>query len=83
MLLFEAKNEIDKRLEETMQTDYREHIPEYFEALEIASKAIDAQMRLADMLNDFWNDTKELDTFSARLTYELLSSIRFDWRDEE
>lgn len=81
MLLFEAKSQIDDRLE--LSEDYKCHIPEYFEALEIASKCIDAQIRLAELLNDFTERELKEDTYSAQLTYEMLSSIRFDAKFDE
>lgn len=81
MLLSEAKKEIDDRLE--LADDYKEHMPEYFEALEIASKCIEAQMRLADTLNDFSEQELDRDTYSARLCYDMLSSIRFDAKFDE
>lgn len=76
MLLLEAKAEINERLK--MHDEYKEHIPEYFEALEIAVKCIEAQQRLCDMLNDFWIGLKEDDTFTARLTEDMLMGIRYD-----
>lgn len=83
MLLFEAKAQIDSRLTDAMRADYQKHIPEYFEALEIASKCIEAQGRLADMLNDFVADFRPEDSYSATLVLELLNEIRFDWKIDE
>jgi len=76
MLLFEAKAEIEERLK--LNDEYKNDIPEYFEALEIAVKCIEAQERLADILNDFWADTNEDDMFSAKLTEDMLQGIRYD-----
>lgn len=74
MLLFEAKEKIDNVKKEN-------------EALEIASKCIEAQMRLADLLNDLqidlYNEIHEKDMYSIRLVYEMLSSIRFDAKFDE
>ena len=44
----------------------------------MAIRCIEAQIRLSETLNEFWNETKEEDTFSAQLVYEMLSSARFD-----
>lgn len=86
MLLFEAKREIDSRLTEQLKRDYQSMIPEYFEALEIASNCIDAQMRLCDLLNDLYpdleNEVHENDTYSLRLVIELLETCLHTWRDE-
>lgn len=80
MLLFEAKSQIDERLQ---KCDFKELIPDYIEALEIVSKCIEAQMRLADVLNDFFADCKETDTFSAKLIYDILEQFRFDFEEEQ
>lgn len=76
MLLFEAKAEIEERLK--LNDEYKNDIPEYFAALEIAVRCIEAQERLADILNDFWADTNEDDMFSAKLTEDMLQGIRYD-----
>lgn len=49
----------------------------------MAIRCIEAQIRLSETLNDFWNETKEEDTFSASLVYEMLSEIRFDAKYDE
>lgn len=75
MLIFEAKNIIDERLK--LNEDYKEHIPEYFNALEIASKALDAQLRLADMINDLSCD-REGSTYSQALVLEILNECSIE-----
>lgn len=83
MLMFEAKAQIDERLK--LKDEYKAQIPEYIEALEIASKAIEAQIRLADLLNDFYaedDDKHKDDMYSRALTLELLESIKFDYVEE-
>jgi len=82
MLLMDAKNEIDSRLSETIQRDYREHIPEYFDALEIARKCIEAQMRLADILNDWDAGFKEGDSLSYKLVEQILNEVWYEWTDD-
>lgn len=76
MLLMDAKAQIDARLTETTGKEYRESIPEYYEALEIASKCIGAQLVLADILNDW--EFKDVDTFSTPLVKELLDNVWFE-----
>lgn len=81
MMLFEADNEIQSRLE--LHQEYKNDIPEYFEALEIAHKSIQKQMELADVINDFWLDVEKNDTFSATLVYDLLNQFRHDYEGDE
>lgn len=72
MLIFEAKSIIESRLE--LKKDYGEHIPEYFEALEIAVKCMDKQIELIDTLND-WDIETEVergDTYSAKLCHDIV-----------
>ena len=69
MLLHEAKELIDDRIE---NCDFKEEIPDYIEALELASRCIEQQMRLCDMLSSFWDDVSEDDSFSASLTHGIL-----------
>lgn len=83
MVLAEEKAQIDDRLTETLRRDYKHLIPEYYEALEIASKCIDAQMRLADVLNEFWDDAKPTDSFSGKLVYNILEQFRFDYEPDD
>lgn len=86
MLLFEAKEEIDRSMKfyrgdsrTTLLIDTEKHA----EALEIASKCIQAQMELADILNDFTAAGPENDTFSGQFVCEMLDSVRFDRVEEE
>lgn len=84
MLIFEAMNEIRGRLE--LKEEYKKQIPEYFEALEMAYKALEAQTRLADILNDFYAEDEEKhkgDMYSRLLCLELLECCRFDYIPEE
>lgn len=80
MLIFEAQNEIKERLK--LKPDFCKDIPEYFEALEMADKALEAQGRLSDLLNDFMQDSEEHqknDTYSWALVVEFLNSLRWDY----
>lgn len=77
MLLFEAKKEIDDRLSPELRRDYEKTIPEYFMALEIAQKAIEAQIRLTELLNDWTEDSARREsergeTFSPRLCRDMV-----------
>lgn len=88
MLLFEASEKLKKR---SFPSDY-EQFAKYCrtpdkEATELLAQAdadimaircIEAQIRLSELLNEFWDETKEEDSFSAQLVYEILSGIRFD-----
>lgn len=76
MILAEAKSQIDARL--GLAEDYKANIPEYFEALEIASKCIEAQMRLSDVINEWWDDITEADSLSAMLVYDILKQFMYD-----
>lgn len=80
MLLFEAKAQIDERLK---ITDYKEQIPEYYNALEIASKSIEAQIRLAELLNDFIATYNKENRYSEDVVIEFLNEIRFDYQEDE
>lgn len=81
MLLFEAKAELEERLR--LQDEYGHEVPEYFEALQIASACIDAQIRLADILNSFTEKEIENDMYSANLCYDILNQCRFDWTEDD
>ena len=70
MFLREAKELIDDRIE---NCDFKEQIPDYIEALELASRCIEQQVRLCDMLNSFWDDVSKDDSFSASLMHGMLS----------
>lgn len=83
MFLFEAANEFKERLK---LDDLRENIPEYFEALEIAVKCIEAQYTVIDYLDAFNSENEEEhrgDSYSRPLVMEFLNSCRFDYTDEE
>jgi len=73
MLLFEALAQIEERIQvaETMAN----HVPEYYEALKIAKASIEAQMELANILNDLSTATKEGDTFSRDCLFETLYQV--------
>lgn len=85
MLLYEAKAEIDERLAHYYKGDMTDlfELKPYIEALEIASESIEAQMRLAETLNDFTERELAEDSYSAKCTYDMLSSIRFDAKFDE
>ena len=70
MLLREAKELIDDRIK---NCDFKEQIPDYIEALELASRCIEQQARLCCMLNNFWDDVSKDDSFSASLMHGMLS----------
>lgn len=76
MLIFEALEEI-KAMQVFSATK------EQKEALEMAQKALEAQQRLCDMLNEFWIGLKEDDTFTARLTEDILLGIRWNAKFDE
>lgn len=83
MLIFEAKHEIDARLEHCQ--DLKENVPEYFEALEIASKCMQKQMDLIELLND-WDietESKRGDTYSAMLCHDIVRQFSIYADDEE
>lgn len=76
MLIFEALEEI-KAMQVFSSTN------EQKEALEMAQKALEAQQRLCDILNEFWIGLKEDDTFTARLTEDILMGIRWNAKFDE
>lgn len=78
MLLFEAKREFDERLEYC--AEIKTNIPEYMEAMEIASKCIASQIRLSEILNDW--DGKEDDSYSDSIVKDILEQLRFDYEEE-
>lgn len=87
MLLFEAKAEIDERLKLAEESNYKEQIPEYIEALEIASKCIEKQIELADLLND-WEQTidQEIergDMYSVSLCHDIVKQFSIFEEEEE
>lgn len=86
MLIFEAKREIDERIKLKSEYEKFSDVQPYFEALEMASKALEAQNRLADMLNTFDAEDEEKhkdDTYSRRLTIELLKVASMDYVNED
>ena len=82
MLLFEAENLIKSRIMPTNYETYGANIIQQCDADIVAIRCIKAQMRLADILNDWWSDIHEEDTLSAQLVYDILTECRFDWRGD-
>ena len=93
MLLFKAAEKLKRR---SFPCDYEQFASHTMtsneEATELlaqvdadnmAIRCIEAQMRLSELLNEFWDGIKEDDTMSAHLVYELLSGIRFDAKFDE
>lgn len=77
MKLIEAYEQISQRLDE-VHGKVKEAIPEYYEALDIARKAIQSQILLAEMISDFDKEKgteHERDFYSWKLVYELLTSV--------
>lgn len=60
-----------------------EMIIEQADADIMAIRCIEAQIRLSESLNKFWDYSDENDTYSAKLVYEILSGIRFDAKFDE
>lgn len=85
MLVYEAKEEIESRLTEALKHDYAKDMPEYFQALEIAVKALDAQIRLIDTLNDWDIETeiKRGDTYSASACHDIVRQFSIYCKDED
>lgn len=81
MLLFEAKNNIKNRMVGIYESMIGNPIKQLNADL-ISIKCIEAQMRLAELLNDIAPDltseSHKNDTYSIQLVYEMLSTIRFD-----
>lgn len=83
MLLFEAREKIGSRLAPTHYEQFGvTGAIDQMEADRIAMKSIDAQMRLADLLNDL-NTMKDTDTFSLKCVLDFLNEIRFDARFDD
>jgi len=79
MLLFEAAELFKSRL---ANNEYRDEIPEYYEAMEIAVKCIEAQYSIIDYLDAFNSEDDEVhkgDMYSRMLVMEFLNSCRFDY----
>lgn len=70
MILAEAKGIIDSRIE-LIESDYMDQIPEYYEALKIASRCIEKQFNLVEILDDLLLGDKN-DSYSRDLVIELL-----------
>lgn len=82
MLLFEARHQLQERID---ICDFKEQIPEYIEALEIAVKCIDKQQELVDCLNDWDIETeiKNGDRYSAQLCHDIVRQFSIYNEDEE
>lgn len=83
MLLFEAAEQFKERLR---IEDLKENIPEYFEAMEIAVKCIEAQYTIIEYLQSFYDEDEEKhkhDMYSRALVMEFLDSCRYDYDGEE
>lgn len=81
MLLFEALQSIDS-IKKNTQEQYP-NAKEPIKALDVAEKAITAQIRLSEMFNSWWDDLREGDSLSAQAAYEILNTIRFDFEPAE
>lgn len=73
MDVMDALAQIEERIE--VAKTMIEHVPEYYEALKIAKASIEAQMELANILNDLSAATKEGDTFSRDCLLETLYQV--------
>lgn len=87
MLLFEAHDVIGKRkfpkfYEDTIvagtPNDEADSILLQANADIMAMRCIEAQQRVADLLNEFWDNVKETDVFSAHLVYEMARSFSIE-----
>lgn len=80
MLIFEALEEV-KAMQVFSSTN------EQKEALEMAQKALEAQQRLADVLNelvlDSQNELYENDTYSIGMLCDILDEMRWDYDEED
>lgn len=74
MLIFEAKHQIDERIETYDNGDLKGSCDEYVDALRIASASMQKQMDLIDLLNDWDIETGEArgDRYSARLCHDIV-----------
>lgn len=74
MLIFEAKHQIDERIETYDNGDLKGSCDEYVEALRIASACMQKQMDLIDLLNDWDIETEDArgDSYSARLCHDIV-----------
>lgn len=73
MILAEAKGIIDSRID-LIESDYKDQIPEYYEALKIASKCIEKQLDLVTILDELLLDNKD-DYYSNDLVIEILHDV--------
>ena len=87
MLLFEAKDIICKRkfstayekmVASTTPKKEAEEILRQGDADIMAIRCIEAQQRVVDLLNEFWDNVKETDVFSAQLVYEMARSFSIE-----
>ena len=87
MLLFEAKGIICKRkfpsayegmVKAVSPKKEADAILAQCDADIVAIRCIEAQQRVADLLNEFWDGIKETDTFSARLVYEMIYGLSIE-----
>lgn len=83
MLLFEAENHIKSRMCPSDYENMPGNVIDQMQADVIAMQCINAQIRLAELLNSFFDDLSEEDSFSVDLVYEILSGIRFDAKFDE
>lgn len=82
MLLSEAEKLIKSRMFPTDYADFGEIIKQA-DADVMALRCIEAQIRLQNLLNDFWDGVKEGDTFSTQLVHELISSCSIEAKFDE
>lgn len=84
ILLWSALGEIEERLK--MAFVYGVDIPEYFQALRVARKAILAQMRLAEYLNEFYAEDYEKhknDSYSRGVVMDILQICSYEYEEKE
>ena len=80
-LITKAKKEIDARLSDDLRKDYEQSIPEYFQALEISSKALEAQIRLNEMI-ELITALNQGDQYSVRTVRTMLEELKWNWEGE-
>lgn len=64
------------------QVSPKSHNIDNYNALEIAQKCIEAQMRLADVINDMQQDNPK-DLYSGALVKDILSECLYTWEGEK
>lgn len=79
--LKKAKAEIDERLTSKLREEFGKQIPDYFKALEIASKSIEAQLRLNEMM-EFVSTLNHCEKYSAGIVLGMLNEIKYNWGAE-